>query len=276
MLIMRRSLAIPLFLASSLYAAAQSAAPAAPPQTAADWVEQGRREFAAKQFDQARESGSHALALDPDNTGAKLLLADADQQRWMRLRDEKERQKAYFQARNLLLDVLEHEPDNKKALRRIAQLSFLGRDGAPGQDAAGWLSEARRWNLRLIEVDPAESSGHFALGVLAWTECVAQDGNARSRAGLSGTADGPIPDEKIRDEFREACRTPVEEGAAQLKQAVALKPGDAMYMRYLALMLRFRSDYAASPEAARPDLDLAKQLESKAEELNPRGNITGR
>lgn len=159
---------------------------------------------------------------------------------------------------------IEQDPDNQNALRRIARLTFLGRSSAPGQDAAGWLDEARRWNLRLIEVDPQEPGAHFALGVVAWTKCASLDGNSRGKAGMTGAEDGPIPEETIRREYREACRSSVEEGTAQLEEAVALRPGQETYIRYLAQLLRMRADYADTPEAARPDLEKARQMEAKA------------
>ena len=264
-----------LWMATALVSPSAAFAQAGSPTTVAELLAQGKRQLADKQYDDARQSCEQALAIDPNNVDVKLLLSDTDLQRWMRTRGGPDREKVYFEARNVLLSVLEREPDNKKALRRIAQLSFIGRDSAPGQDTAGWLSEARRWNLRLIEVDPNDSGAHFALGVLAWTKCAALDANLRSKAGMTATADGPISDEKIRTSFAEACRASVEEGTAQVKQALELKPGDAMYMRYLALMLRFRSDYAATPDAARPDIELAHQMESKADELNPRGDLLG-
>jgi tetratricopeptide (TPR) repeat protein len=247
-----------------LFAAAAVCAQTGAPATAEGWLEQGKHQFAAKQLDEATQSFEQVLKLDPRNSEARVGLADVHLQRWLKARDEKERLRLYFQARNLLTGVLEQEPDNKKALRGIARLSYLGRSSAPGQDKDAWLDEARRWNLRLIEVDPQDPSGHFALGVLAWTKCVSPDGNSRAKAGMTGPEDGPIPDETIRSEYREACRPAVEEGTVQIEQAVALRPDEATYLRYLAQMLRMRADYADTPEAARPDLELARQMEAKA------------
>jgi tetratricopeptide (TPR) repeat protein len=247
-----------------LFAAAAVWAQTGAPATAEGWLEQGKRQVTAKQLDEAKQSFEQALQLDPHNNDARAALADVYERQWLTARDKDERLRLYFQARNLLTGILDQDPDNKKALRAIARLSFLGRDSAPGQDRAGWLDEARRWNLRLIEVDPQEPSGHFALGVLAWTKCISPDGNSRAKAGMTGTGDGPIPDEAIRGEYREVCRPTVEEGTAQLEQAVALRPDQETYMRYLAQLLRMRADYADTPEAARPDLELAKQMEVKA------------
>jgi tetratricopeptide (TPR) repeat protein len=240
-------------------------AQSASPTTADGWLEQGKRQFAAKELDEARQSFEQVLLLDQNNSDARMGLSDVYVQRWLKARAGEERLRLYYQARNLLTGVLEQDPDNKQALRRIARLSFLGRSSAPGQDQAGWLSEARRWNLRLAEVDPQEPSAHFALGVLAWTKCASPDGNARAKAGMTGTQDGPIPDATIRQEYAENCRPAVEEGTAQLEQAVALKAGDATYIRYLAQLLRMRADYADTPAAAQPDLERARQMEAKAE-----------
>jgi|HubBroStandDraft_1064217.scaffolds.fasta_scaffold45609_1 tetratricopeptide (TPR) repeat protein len=248
-----------------LFAAAAVCAQTGAPATAEGWLEQGKRQFAAKQLDEATQSFEQVLQLDPRNSEARVGLADVSLQRWLKARDAEERLRFYFQARNLLVGVLEQEPDNKKALRGIARLSYLGRSSAPGQDKDAWLDEARRWNLRLVEVDPQEPSGHFALGVLAWTKCVSPDGNSRGKAGMTGAEDGPIPDATVRSEYREACRPTVEEGTAQLEQAVALRPDEATYLRYLAQLLRMRADYADTPEAARPDLELARQMEAKAQ-----------
>jgi hypothetical protein len=246
-----------------LFAAAVLCAQSVTPATVEGWLEQGKHQVAAKQWDEAAQSFEQALLLDEHNREARLGLADVYQQRWLMARDEG-RMRFYFQARNLLTGVLDEDPDNKEALRRIAQLSFLGRSSAAGQDKAGWLEEARRWNLRLTEVDPQEPRAHFALGALAWTKCAGPDGNFRAKAGMTATQDGPIPEETIRHEYRENCRPTVEEGTAQLEQAVALRPADEKYMRYLAQLLRMRADYADTPAAARPDLELARQMEARA------------
>jgi len=247
-----------------LFAAAAVCAQTGAPATAEGWLEQGKRQVAAKQLEEAGQSFEQVLQLDPRNSEARVGLADVSLQHWLKARDAEERLRFYFQARNLLIGVLDQDPDNKLALRGIARLTYLGRSSVPGQDRAGWLDEARRWNLRLIDVDPQEPSAHFALGKLAWTKCVSPDGNSRAKAGMTGAEDAPIPDEAIRSEYREACRPTVEEGTAQLEQAVALRPDEAIYLRYLAQLLRMRADYADTPEAARPDLELARQMEARA------------
>lgn len=243
----------------------QPAAPAAASPTAA-LVTKGQEQFKAKQYQEASQSYDEAIRLDPKNIEAKLGLANACIRLWATGGESAEAEKSYFRARNTLLDVLDQEPDNKKALAALSRMSLQRANSAADRKALNEiLDETRVWNLRLIALDPNDSGAHYALGVIAWTRCLSPEAQSHNLA-IVKRSDPDVPLEvQARLDYRAVCQGPVEEGIWHLNQALEIEKDSDAFMGYLGALYNMKASYEDSPEEAQRDRESSKEWTAKAD-----------
>ncbi len=243
-----------------------SSQPAAASPTEA-LVTKGQEQHKAKQYQEASLSFEEAIQLDPKNIEAKLGLANACIRLWATGGRSPAAESNFFRARNTLLDVLDQEPDNKKALSALSRMSLQRASSTADREALNeMLDETRVWNLRLIAIDPNDVSAHYALGVIAWTRCLGPEAQSHNMT-IVKRSDPDVPLEvQARLDYRAACQGPVEEGIWHLNQALEIEKDSYAFMGYLASLYNMKASYEDSPEDAQRDRQSSKEWTAKAEE----------
>jgi tetratricopeptide (TPR) repeat protein len=234
------------------------------PSTAEAWLKEGQEQYKAGQYSEARRSFEAAGQLDGKNIEAKLGLANACIKLWVGGGHSLASEDNYFRARNTLLNVLDQQPDNKKALTALSRLS-LQRASSGGEMRPEGFDEAREWNLRLIAIDPHAWGAHYALGVIAWTRCVGPESQSRNPQNMQPSNPDVPPEVQARLNYRAVCQGPIEEGIWHLKKALEEDKDNSAFMGYLGALYDMKAGYEDSAERAGQDRATSQEWTAKAE-----------
>jgi tetratricopeptide (TPR) repeat protein len=188
--------------------------------------------FRAAQYDEAIDSFKQAVALEPKSVPALLHLAEA----YLASPMETDKVKA---GRDTLLRVLEIDVKNLKAVSNLAALSFA-QVGGEGAD----LDDARKWQVRLLELSPENKEAHYAMGAIAWTRFYPAWQAARKSARLKPEDPGPFKDAKLRTALKAEWGATLQEGMDHLQRAIELDPTYADALTRLSVLIRERADLA--------------------------------
>ncbi len=245
---------------------AQTSSQTAAPSTIQDWINRGQEQYKAKQYQDAGLSFEEAIRLDRTNVEAKLGLANACIKLWVTGGGSALADQSYFRARNTLLDVLDQEPDNKKALAALSRISLQRTNSNSDRKAVNeMLDEARAWNLRLIALDANDVSAHYALGVIAWRRCLGPESQSHNLT-IVKRSDPDVPLEvQARLDYRAICQEPVEEGIWHLNKAIELEKDNDAFMGYLGTLYKMKASYEDSAEDAQRDRESSTEWTAKAE-----------
>lgn len=217
-------------------------------QTAQQWLQQGMDALKVAQYDEAIDNFKQAIALDPKSVPALLHLATAY------LADPADPEKARL-GRETYVRLLELDPKNADAITAMASLSFAGVSESAAPAA---LDDARKWQLRVLELRPDTKESHYALGVIAWSRFYPAWQAARRQAGLKPEDPGPFKDKKLRAQLKAEWESVVQEGIHHLQRAVEIDPAYSDALTRLSLLVRERADwmdnqYAWLAEAKKAD-----------------------
>ncbi len=241
-----------------------------------DLISKGQEQYKGKQYQESILSFEEAIRLDQKNIEAKLGLANACMRLWARGSKSPTAENNYFRARNTLLEVLDLEPDNKKALSALSRMSLERTNFTVDRKALNeTLDEARTWNLRLVAIDPNDATAHYALGVISWTRCLGPESQSHNLA-IVKRADPDVPLEvQARLDYRAACQGSVEEGIWHLKQALEIEKDNDASMGYLGALYKMKASYEDSPEEAEHDRQSSQEWTAKAEAARKTKAATG-
>ncbi len=244
----------------------QTSSQTAAPSTIQDWINKGQEQYKARQYQDAGFSFEEAIRLDGKNVEAKLGLANACIKLWVTGSGSALADQSYFRARNTLLDVLDQEPDNKKALAALSRISLQRTNSNSDRKAVNeMLDEARAWNLRLIALDANDVSAHYALGVIAWRRCLGPESQSHNLT-IVKRSDPDVPLEvQARLDYRAICQEPVEEGIWHLNKALELEKDNDAFMGYLGTLYKMKASYEDSDEDAQRDRESSTEWTAKAE-----------
>ena len=211
---------------------------------ARDHLNRGVQAYSNAQYPEAVEHFKASVELDPTFHTARLYLATAYMSQYIPGADSDENNEMATMARNEFLKVLEDEPGNTVALASIATLHFHKKE----------FEEAEEWNHKLIDSDPQYKEAYYTLGVIAWTRTFQTRMEARAELGMKPEDPGPLKDEKVRLQIREANLSIIESGLANLEKAVEIDREYDDAMAYLNLLYRERADLADSKEEYEADI----------------------
>jgi Tfp pilus assembly protein PilF len=214
---------------------------------ARDQLNKGVQAFKNAQYPQAVERFKTAVELDPQFATARLYLATAYMQQYIPGADSPENNQFADAARDQFQKVLQQDPKNSLAIASIASLYFNEKK----------LDDAKKWNERLISVDPKNKEAYYTLGVIAWTKALVADGEARAKLGMKPDDPGPLKDKKVRAEVAEKNMQLIVDGIKDLDQALQLDPEYDDAMAYENLLYRQKADLEESPDAYQKDIETA-------------------
>ena len=218
------------------------------PLSARDELNLGVQAYRQARFEAAIEHFKNATSLEPGLVVAHLYLATAFAQRYIPGADTVESIHMGEQAieeYKRVLDLDPNSPSASDAVKGIASLYFNMKK----------FDDSKRYHKLAIERDPNDPEEHYALGVIDWALAYTVRMTRRAEPDLESQP--PLINEPACSEVRKANEGTVEEGIAELAQALKLRPDYDDAMAYMNLLYRERAEIQCG-DAAGYAADLKK------------------
>lgn len=225
---------------------------------ARDNLNRGVQSFKNAKYPEAIDYFQKAVQLDPTFTTTHLYLATAYMTQYIPGAESEENQRLAKNAYDEFQTVLKLEPKNELAIASIASL-YLNQKK---------LEDAAEWNKKLIAINPQNKDAYYTLGVIAWTQWLVPDREARNKMNMKPEDPGPLKDKKIREELKVKWRPVLDEGVADMQKALDIDKEYDEAMAYMNLLIRYRADLDDTPAEYKKDVDTAdgwvqKSLDTK-------------
>jgi len=120
-----------------------------------DQMNQGVQAYKNTHCQDAINHFKQAVELDPTNQNAQLYLATSYFTQWIPGADTPENNRMLSAAKAEFQKVLEKDPKNETALASMASMAYSQAASGTPEEKERDLDEARKWNIRRIETDPA-------------------------------------------------------------------------------------------------------------------------
>ena len=232
---------------------------------ARDQLNKGVEAYKNAKYGEAVDHFKQAIELDPTNPNARLYLATAYMNQYIPGADSPDNNKNAQAARDEFQKVLQDNPNDKMAVQSLASLSYSEAGGISDMDAKlKKLDEARKWNDRLIQIDPNSKEGYYTLGVIDWAKWYPNYTAARVKLGMKPEDPGPIKDKKAREELKDKYDAMIQDGIKNLEAALKIDPQYDDAMSYLNLLIRERADLDDNTDDYKKDIATADMWMNKA------------
>jgi len=224
---------------------------------ARDNLNQGVIAFKAGNYSQAADHFKLAIDQDPSLPASRVYLATAYVQQYVPGTDTPDNKKFADAAMKEFGTVLSSNPDEQYKLlatQSIANLYYQQKD----------FSNAAVWEKKVIQLDPKNKEAYYTLGVIAWTDFILPDREARSKMGMKPEDPGPLKDPKAREELKAKYWQPLTDGIEYEKKALQVDPEYENAMSYMNLLVRYRADLQDTKEQYQADSKEADNWMQKA------------
>jgi tetratricopeptide (TPR) repeat protein len=224
---------------------------------ARDNLNQGVIAFKAGNYSQAADHFKLAIDEDPSLPAARVYLATAYVQQYVPGTDTAENKKFADSAMKEFETVLNSNPDPQYKLlatQSIANLYYQQKD----------FPNAANWEKKVIQLDPKNKEAYYTLGVIAWTDFIQPDREARNKMSMKPEDPGPLKDAKVRDELKAKFWQPLTDGIDDEKHALQIDPEYENAMAYMNLLIRYRADLDDTKEQYQSDVKEADNWVQKA------------
>jgi len=224
---------------------------------ARDNLNQGVNAFKSGNYAEAADHFKTAIALDPSFDVARLYLATAYVQQYIPGTETPENKKYATAAMQEFQTVLGANPDaNSKLLatESMASLYYNMKD----------FQKADEWNKKVIALDPKNKEAYYTLGVLAWTQFITADREARLNEKMRPEDPAPLKDAKERQALKDKYLASLNQGIEYEKKALEVDPNYDNAMAYMNLLIRYRADLDDTKEQAAADVKDADAWVEKA------------
>jgi TonB family protein len=233
-------------------------------------LNKGVQEYKGARYAEAAAAFQNAVNLNPSNGPARLYLATTWMAQYIPGSDDPENLVRAAKAEQEFNQALLIDPADKVALASIASLNYNQKK----------FDEARSWYVKLLAVDSNNKEAYYTLGVIAWSQYYPAYSKARARLGMKPEEPGPIADATVKMELKTLYGAIVDEGMANLQNALAIDPHYDDAMAYLNLLIRERADLLDSKEDYRQAIIQAddwvrKALATKKEKAEAGAGVAG-
>jgi len=237
---------------------------------ARDHLNQGVNAFRAGNYAAAADEFRTAIETDPTLLDARLYLATAYEQQFVPGTETEQNKKFADAAMSEFQKVLQDSPKSLLATQSIASLFYNMKD----------FEKAREWNKKVIGIDDKNKEAYYTLGVLAWTDFLPVDREARNNSHMKPEDPGPIKDAKIKAELKAKYWDSLTEGIEFEKKALGVDPQYEDAMSYMNLLIRYRADLQDSHDQYVLDVKEAddwiqKSLEAKKQKADKKAAANG-
>jgi tetratricopeptide (TPR) repeat protein len=225
---------------------------------ARDNLNKGVQSFKGAQYAAAVDYFKTAVDLDPKLPMARLYLATAYEMQYIPGADSPDNMRFANAAMDQFHKVLDIDPKNVLATSSIASLYYNEKK----------FDQAEEWNKKVIAIDPKNKEAYYTLGVLAWTNWLPVDRQARLDSHQTATDPGPIKDAKIRNSLKEKWLPILDGGIKDEERAIQIDPEYDDAMTYMNLLIRYKGDLLDTTEEWKKASDeadkwMTKSLETK-------------
>jgi tetratricopeptide (TPR) repeat protein len=214
---------------------------------ARDLLNKGVASFKNGQYDAAVEDFKQAKELDPALMNARLYLATAYASQYIPGAPSPQNLRLGEQAVAEYKEILGIDPNNLSAIDGIGSILFQ-MAGTPFD--AKKFEESKMYHQKHIELKPNDAEPHYWVGVIDWT--LAFRDNSELRANYNKehvnkqVKDTDALPPAVRADYVNKDGALVDEGIAELKKAIELRPDYDDAMAYLNLLYRRRADMVES------------------------------
>jgi tetratricopeptide (TPR) repeat protein len=235
---------------------------------ARDLLNKGVAAFKAGQYDTAIEDFKQAKDLDPGLMNARLYLATAYASQYIPGAPSEQNVRLGNQAINEFKEVLQIDPNNLSAIDGIGSIVFqmAGQPYDPKK-----FEESKTYHQKHIELRPNDPEPYYWIGVIDWTLAFRANGELRAEYNKNNIRKqvkdtDPLPS-AVRTEYAAKYGPMVDEGIADLKKAIELRPDYDDAMAYLNLLYRRKADMVESAEERAALQKQADELIDKVKEI---------
>jgi beta-lactamase regulating signal transducer with metallopeptidase domain len=186
-------------------------------------------------FANAVQHFENAVRLAPASLDAKMFLANALMKLFFATKASPT-SPLLASARKQYEAVLATDPRNKQALRGMVAIAMESRN----------LEEAREWAMKQVQLDPADKTAYYTVGVMDWTIVYPEFLRAGKKDADGKMREYTIPDAAHRKALRERYSASLDQGFQMLQTAIQLDPMYDDAMAYLNLLCRLKSGFADS------------------------------
>lgn len=203
---------------------------------ARDNLGKGVNAFKAGQYQQAAENFKTAVDLDPTFPTSRVYLATSYMSQYIPGSDSPDNKKMADAALEQFQKVLADEHATKDnillATQSIASLYYQMKD----------FVKAKEWNTKVIGLDSSNKEAYYTIGVIAWTDFVTPDREARNKLNMKPEDPGPLKDPKVKEDLKAKYKAALDNGVEAEKKALAVDPEYENAMAYMNLLIRYRAD----------------------------------
>jgi tetratricopeptide (TPR) repeat protein len=235
---------------------------------ARDLLNKGVAAFKNGQYDTAIEDFKQSKDLDPGLMNARLYLATAYASQYIPGAPSEQNVRLGNQAVAEFKEVLSIDDKNISAIDGIGSIIFqmAGQPYDPKK-----FEESKTYHQKHIELRPTDPEPYYWIGVIDWTLSFRANGELRAdynknniRKQIKDT--DPLP-ASVRAEYTAKYGAMVDEGIADLKKAIELRPDYDDAMAYLNLLYRRKADMVESADERAALQKQADELIDKVKEI---------
>lgn len=211
---------------------------------ARDNLNKGVNAFKAGQYSAAADAFKEAIDLDPEFPVARLYLATAYMSQYVPGSDTPENKHNADAALEQFNLVLKEDSKSLLATQSLANLYYQMKD----------FEKAQEWNKKVVDLDPKNKEAFYTLGVIAWSQFVAPDREARSSMDMKPEDPGPLKSPKNKKDadkkadLKAKFWQSLSDGIDFEKKALAIDPEYENAMAYMNLLIRYRADLQDTKE----------------------------
>jgi tetratricopeptide (TPR) repeat protein len=235
---------------------------------ARDKLNKGVHAFTAGQYDAAIEDFKEAKQYDPNLLNARLYLATAYANQYIPGAPSDENVRNGQQAIQEFQDVLSQDPKSLPAIDGIGSILYNMAGGPPFDPKK--MEESKTYHQKHIEVKPEDPESYYWIGVIDWS--LAYRGNKDMRSEYNNNSKKPVKDTDpmppaLSKQFADKYGSIIDEGMADLKKGIELRPDYDDAMAYLNLLYRQKADTEATAEGRDADDKAADDLVEKVKAI---------
>lgn len=215
---------------------------------ARDNLNKGVNAFRSGQYTAAADDFKMAIDLDPNLPSARLYLATAYMQQWVPGSESPDNVRVMNSALQTFQNSLTTNLDDKNkliAMQSLASIYFQKKD----------YQQAADWYKKVIQADPKNKEAYYTLGVIAWSEFLPADREARTTQNMRAEDPGPLKDAApakgkkgapaepgLKADLKTKYWQKLSDGIDDEKKALEIDPEYEYAMAYMNLLIRYRAD----------------------------------
>jgi tetratricopeptide (TPR) repeat protein len=225
--------------------------------TASDELKLGVQAYKNSKFEEAIQHFEKCVALDPENTTARLYLGTAYAQQYIPGVEAPDNIRMAEQAIDQYQRVLDGNAASSVRINSVKGIAYLYLQMKKFDDS-------KKYYLMVSDLDPDDPEPYYSIGVIDWTLTYVPRQQVRAKLGMKTGDSLPATNKGACIEIKEKNSANIQEGINNLNKSIKLRPDYDDAMAYMNLMYRESADIQCDDPAAREaDLSTADEWVDK-------------